>query len=735
MPEEGGHATPETTDLPGGLPDEAVTWGFRLLAGREPMNPAEFLAFKSLPDLPAMRRAFAEVPDFQGFASSVLSGFPSYSLPLFMLRQPRVSGLDWRFEPPALDQPTSQLCTAAQLEAPELAEMARAMRLGRAPTRATWEQAWIIAVLRAEGLLGAGRSALMLDARRERIASFLAAQGVAICATGRGVDTPDEAEARRTRLFYNEMLPAAEFDRLVRFRPLDVREIGGMAPGEFDACFSFGLPGRLGSVAEALDVIEASLAPLKPGGLALHLVGFNLSSDGPTRELPGLVLLRRGDIEALAARLAAAGHEILPLNTHPGTSRADEELRIEQAGQPGLRQVHGAMVGTSFGLAIRKAGGTRRVAPRAVAAPPPPDPGPQAMPPPATVQGQPGLVSAEAVVWAMRFFLDREPADAAEIAFHRQHDSLESLRTAFIRSTEFDAVYGAARAQPRRYATPRFLMAPPSDPALAWRFEPPTMENPVCQFPTASQFREPVFTEILDAFAQRGVLHRKLWEAVLVASVLSGEGMIGPGRRGLGFGVGRERIPALLASRGVEVLATDAPAALLAAQGGTPSYPDRVLDVFYPEILPIEDFERLVGFAELDMNAIPAELAGAFDFCWSVAAMHHLGSIDHGLAFVENSLATLKPGGIAVHTAEFNLTSDEATVDTPRLSVFRRQDIERLAARLRAEGHEVMPLNTHPGHEPEDEAVDLPPFGLPHLKLQLGGFTITAIGLILRKRG
>jgi SAM-dependent methyltransferase len=143
-------------------------------------------------------------------------------------------------------------------------------------------------------------------------------------------------------------------------------------------------------------------------------------------------------------------------------------------------------------------------------------------------------------------------------------------------------------------------------------------------------------------------------------------------------------------------------------------------------------FDRLVQFEPVDMNNIPPHLKN-FDFCWSACCFEHLGSIEHGLNFVEQSLKTLRPGGLAVHTTEFNLSSNEATLEIPTLSLFRKRDIEALYGRLIAAGHKVWPLNLHPGTGPADEHIDLPPFGSPHLKVAVRAYATTSIGLVIEK--
>jgi len=44
------------------------------------------------------------------------------------------------------------------------------------------------------------------------------------------------------------------------------------------------------------------------------------------------------------------------------------------------------------------------------------------------------------------------------------------------------------------------------------------------------------------------MLHRKMWEWLFICESLAERGMLRPGRRGLGFGVGREPLVALFAS-------------------------------------------------------------------------------------------------------------------------------------------------------------------------------------------
>ena len=339
-----------------GVSKEAVEWGFRLLAGRTPVNKDEFNAFLALPDLDAMRRAFTNIGGFHAFFDSVMTGAPTWRAPLFLLRPSEVQGLEWRFQPPDLDNPVSQLCTAAQYAEPTYAEIVEAMGMYPAPSRVLWEQAWIISVIATAGLIAPGKRGLGIETAHERIAAVAAARGVGIQAIGRGVAGTHGAEARRTQLFHPEAVDLQNFDALVRFESLEPGETGRLAGSEFDFVWSVNLPARLGSVEAAMQAFETAMAALRPGGVAAHAFTFNLTSDETTWEFPDLVIVRRRDVEALAARLIAAGHAVLPLNTHPGHAPEDERVKSEPGNTPEHRQRHGLLVSTSFGLAIRKAG-------------------------------------------------------------------------------------------------------------------------------------------------------------------------------------------------------------------------------------------------------------------------------------------------------------------------------------------------------------------------------------------
>ncbi len=93
----------------------------------------------------------------------------------------------------------------------------------------------------------------------------------------------------------------------------------------------------------------------------------------------------------------------------------------------------------------------------------------------------------------------------------------------------------------------------------------------------------------------------------------------------------------------------------------------------------------------------------------------------------------LKPGGVAVHTTEYNLSSNLFTRRRGDAVIYRRRDLTALADRLRRQGYAI-DLTFDAGDGPADQAVDRPPYSHdPHLKLQLGRYVATSYGLIIEK--
>ena len=190
------------------------------------------------------------------------------------------------------------------------------------------------------------------------------------------------------------------------------------------------------------------------------------------------------------------------------------------------------------------------------------------------------------------------------------------------------------------------------------------------------------------------VFHRKLWELGYVFQAIYENGHLKEGGRGLGFGCGAEPIPSYLVSKGVNVTITDLPPDASASKGwaATNQHAGTLETLHKPHLVERGEFLKRATLQYVDMNAIPSSLEN-YDFCWSICAFEHLGSIEKGLAFVENALSTVKPGGLAVHTTEFNFWNERETIDNWGTVLFQRKHFIEVSARLRAKGHYVADLD------------------------------------------
>ena len=271
----------------------------------------------------------------------------------------------------------------------------------------------------------------------------------------------------------------------------------------------------------------------------------------------------------------------------------------------------------------------------------------------------------------------------------------------------------------------------PSPDALGYGSDYPFMASSAC---VASDFFHSDFARICQIIGETPHFHRKQWEFVFIFHHAERLGLMGPGRRGLVFGVGREPLPAAFASLGCDIVATDAPAELASKSGWDRSGQFAPgLSVLPQGRLDREAFEARVTWRPCDMNAIDPELTD-FDFCWSSCALEHLGSLDAGLEFIVNSVEkTLKVGGVALHTTELNLSSNWETIEQGDTVFYRRRDLEAVIARLRERGHEADELVVGRNAFVMNNFTDTPPFTAGHLLLHHQGFTVTSVGLVVRR--
>jgi len=237
--------------------------------------------------------------------------------------------------------------------------------------------------------------------------------------------------------------------------------------------------------------------------------------------------------------------------------------------------------------------------------------------------------------------------------------------------------------------------------------------------------------------------HRKLWELAFICQALDERGMLQPGHKGLGFAVGAEKLPSFFASLGCHITATDLPMDDERSKpwAATGQWVGNLEALNAAGLCSDSDFHERVAFRPVDMNAIPPDLV-EYDYTWSTCSFEHCGSLDLGLRFLERQMDCLRPGGVAVHSTEFNLSSNDDTQSDGWCVIYRLKDIESICRRLVDQGHSVEPIDIDPGNHLLDTIVDPPPYHqwatdppqrIKHLRLSLFGYASTSIAFIIRK--
>lgn len=218
------------------------------------------------------------------------------------------------------------------------------------------------------------------------------------------------------------------------------------------------------------------------------------------------------------------------------------------------------------------------------------------------------------------------------------------------------------------------------------------------RFTTARDFNSEWYLHWRQALSLPAQMRRKSWELAIVCETLASHGALQPGKRGVGFGVGSETLPGLFADMGCYILATD-----LLPHDWRETHKD-----FHALNTRDNVTTRIVDMNWLDGAQLTEDIPERdFDFSWSVCSMDHCGSAWLTKRFLLNQMNVLKPGGIAVHTAEYTLSMglprDGSTV---YLTVADILDIVQL---MQAMGHELAPVDWFLGDSVEDHIIDTAP--------------------------
>lgn len=235
-------------------------------------------------------------------------------------------------------------------------------------------------------------------------------------------------------------------------------------------------------------------------------------------------------------------------------------------------------------------------------------------------------------------------------------------------------------------------------------------------------------------------IHRKIWEFAVIAQVFKEYRRSSSEVRCLGFGCGKEPLPKWFLDQGANVVVSDAP-------GDDPKWVGTSQHAKSLSDLGIDDKSSgSIEFLQIDMNAVPSDLLnGQFDFTWSAGSFEHIGGIEKSILFFCNQMRTLKPGGLACHTTEFNYESQfgpnftplDPTINADDLCLLRYRDLADLAGRLWLQGDRLWTPDLTQGDNVADLFVDTHPYKqFPyHLNIQIGEFKTTSVVLIAERGG
>ena len=227
----------------------------------------------------------------------------------------------------------------------------------------------------------------------------------------------------------------------------------------------------------------------------------------------------------------------------------------------------------------------------------------------------------------------------------------------------------------------------------------------------------------------------KFWQNAIIVQALWERGTFYKGACGIGFGVGKERLPSLFAKLGINVTATDQNSTTTKSEiWAKHELATGVLSLNKLGICNPKIFAEKVEYMSVDMTKIPMKLRNTYDFLWSNCSLGHLGTTEAGLNFIRSSLECLKKGGVAVHTTELNVLSDDMTIDNGSTVVFRLQDINNLFRSLTRAGYICSPLKFFLGRDQDDFRLSMQPtYGNDYSKIQVGGYISTQAVLIIRR--
>ena len=244
---------------------------------------------------------------------------------------------------PTLADPVTQIATSPQLREPVAGSwLARLRPKGKSGVE-HWRKVYTLQALRRYGVLEEGAVGLGFEPSPSGVPAALAAMRTSVVAAfpTRPGQQLDPAVLKRD-LGTRAPCDRKTFEDNVAARIVPWRRIPEDLVN-FDFLWSARANERLYSVAAAAQFVEDVMICLRPGGLAVHVMSYDLAPGGRATPSTERILLRQGDVERIALNLVSRGHEVAQFKIH-----ADDPILADGSN-------HGVERRTMVGLIARKA--------------------------------------------------------------------------------------------------------------------------------------------------------------------------------------------------------------------------------------------------------------------------------------------------------------------------------------------------------------------------------------------
>tara|TARA_B110000879_G_C11179535_1_gene517634 strand:+ start:2083 stop:2913 length:831 start_codon:yes stop_codon:yes gene_type:complete len=229
--------------------------------------------------------------------------------------------------------------------------------------------------------------------------------------------------------------------------------------------------------------------------------------------------------------------------------------------------------------------------------------------------------------------------------------------------------------------------------------------------PCTTCFNLDTYQTFCNSINEHPKLRRKQWEFFVIQHQLHTHLNTFEQKNGIGFAVGSEILLPYFIKKGAKIIGTDLDPNHENSKDWIDTNQHLSNNIDLQQIIDKPTFDANFTMDYVDMNNIPAKyLQNMFDFTWSSCALEHLGSIDNGLNFIINSLKCLKSGGIAVHTTEFNLSSEIQHCNHKSSSIYSKFDILNLKNKLEIMGYIVKPIQFDRENNSINNYVDYYPY-------------------------